>query len=267
LRQTLESLLKLNVVPIINENDTTSTMELQEERYTKGFGDNDMLSALVASKLDADLLVILTNVEGIYTDNPNTNPDARKISRIENFQELQEVDATGQSLLGRGGMSSKLEAARTAAMSGVYTYITSGINGGPLTPLINETVEPPGTLVIPQATLSRKKRWIGMASGYYGVVVVNEGARKALVEKQASLLPIGVIAVHGDFSAQQVISIQDEQGREVGRGLSNFSADEVEKIMGVRSEKIAERLGFQNLQEHDEIVHRNNLVIFEEYGI
>jgi glutamate 5-kinase len=128
-------------------------------------------------------------------------------------------------------------------------------------------LEPPGTLVVPQATLSRKKRWIGMASGYYGVVVVNEGARKALVEKQASLLPIGVVAVHGDFAAQQVISIQDEQGREIGRGLSHFSADEIEKIMGVRSEKIAERLGFQNLQEHQEIVHRNNLVVFEEYGI
>jgi glutamate 5-kinase len=267
LRQTLEALLKLHVIPIINENDTTSTMELQEERYTKGFGDNDMLSALVASKLDADLLVILTNVDGIYTDNPNTNPDAQKISRIESFQEMQEVDASGQSLLGRGGMSSKLEAARTAAMSGVYTYITSGINPGPLSALLDASVEPPGTLVVPQATLSRKKRWIGMASGYYGVVVVNAGARKALVESQASLLPIGVVAVHGDFSAQQVISIQDEQGREIGRGLSHFSADEIEKIMGVRSEKIAERLGFQNLQERHEIVHRNNLVVFEEYGV
>lgn len=267
LRQTLETLLKLKVIPIINENDTTSTMELQEERYTKGFGDNDVLSALVASKLDADLLVILTNVDGIYTDNPFSNPDAQKVPVIENFQDLQKIDSSGQSLLGRGGMSSKLEAARMAAISGVHTYITSGVNPDPLLPLLQDTSPPTGTLVLPQASLSGKKRWIGMASGYYGIVVVNDGARKALVEKQASLLPIGVVAVQGEFAAQQVVSIQDERGAEIGRGLTHFSSDEIERIKGVHGEDIARQLGLNGPAERHEIIHRDNLVIFEEYGV
>jgi glutamate 5-kinase len=267
LRQTLETLLKLKVIPIINENDVTSTMEIQEEQYTKGFGDNDMLSALVASKLDADLLVILTNVDGVYTDNPLTNPQAKRLAQIENFQMLQAVDASGQSLLGRGGMFSKLEAARIAAMSGVYTYITSGISTEPLLPLLQTVSEPVGTLVFPQAALSGKKRWIGMASGYHGIVVVNEGARNALVKNQASLLSIGVMAVHGDFAAQQVVSIQDEQGLEIGRGLTHFSSEEINKIKGVRSEKIAEHLGSLANSDRHEVIHRDNLVIFEEYGV
>lgn len=267
LRQTLEALLKFRAIPIINENDTTSTMELQEESYTKGFGDNDMLSALVASKLDADLLVILTNVDGIYTDNPFTNPDARQVSLIENFQDLQKIDASGQSLLGRGGMSSKLEAARMASLSGVHTLITSGLRPQPLSALLDAEEEPTGTIVLPQATLSGKKRWIGMASGYHGAIVVNAGARKALVEQHASLLAIGITGVLGEFFAQQVISIQDESGAEIGRGVTHFSSEEIERIKGLRSEQIADRLGLDPHERAEEIVHRDNLVVFEEYGV
>lgn len=270
LRQTLETLLKFKAIPIINENDTTSTMELQEESYTKGFGDNDMLSALVASKLEANLLVILTNVDGIYTDNPFTNPNASRISKIENFQDFQKIDASGQSLLGRGGMSSKLEAARMAALSGVHTLITSGISPEPLVALLTSQIESMGTLVLPQASLSGKKRWIGMASGYHGAIVVNAGARKALVEKHASLLAIGVTGVQGEFFAQQVIRIQDETGAEIGRGLTHFSSDEIERIKGLQSGEIADRLGLDlngKALEREEIVHRDNLVIFEEYGV
>lgn len=269
LRQTLETLLKLGVVPIINENDTTSTMELQEERYTKSFGDNDMLSALVASKLDADLLVILTNVDGIYTDNPFTNPEARLVPLIEHFQDLRNIDATGQSLLGRGGMSSKLEAARMAALSGVHTLITSGTRPQPLAALLSSEAST-GTLVLPQASLSGKKRWIGMASGYHGILLVNEGARKALVEKQASLLPIGVVAVQGEFAAQQVVSIQNEAGIEIGRGLTHFSSEEIDRLKGLRSEQIPARNGQEangKAQDREEVIHRDNLVIFEEYGL
>lgn len=267
LRQTLETLLKLHTVPIINENDTTSTMELQEESYTKGFGDNDMLSALVASKLGADLLVILTNVDGIYTDNPFTNPNAKRVARIESFQDLQKIDASGQSLLGRGGMSSKLEAARMASLSGVHTLITSGLRPQPLSALLNEEPEPDGTVVLPQASLSGKKRWIGMASGYHGAIVVNAGARKALVEQHASLLAIGITGVLGEFFAQQVVSIQDEQGVEIGRGLTHFSSDEVERVKGLKGGQITERLGLDSHERAEEIVHRDNLVVFEEYGV
>lgn len=264
LRQTLETLLRLKVIPIINENDTVSTMELQDEGYTKGFGDNDKLSALVASKLEADLLVILTNVDGIYTENPENNPDARRIPVIESFQDLHEIQTAGQSRLGRGGMASKLEAARIAAISGLHTYITSGIKENPLSPLLDANAEPQGTLIKPQASISGRKRWIGIASGYHGVVIVNEGARQALVEKRASLLPIGVVGIKGEFTADQVVSIQDEHGLEIGRGLAGFSAGEVEKIMGQRTGRIQEILGQSG---QDEVIHRDNIVIFEEYGV
>jgi glutamate 5-kinase len=265
LQQTLETLLSLKVVPIINENDTVSTMELQEEGYVKGFGDNDKLSALVASKLEADLLVILTNVDGIYTDNPESNPQAARIPIIERFEDLQQVETNGRSTLGRGGMSSKLEASRIAAISGLHTLITSGLKDQALRILL-EDCEPSGTLILPQASLNGRKRWIGMASGYYGTLVVNEGARQALVEKRASLLPIGIVRAEGEFGAQQVVSIQDEQGREIGRGLSWFSSEEVDRIMGVRSEMIASLLPGVP-PERQEVVHRDNLVIFQEYGV
>jgi glutamate 5-kinase len=256
LRQTLETLLKLGCLPIINENDVTSTMELREGSYTrsyiKGFGDNDKLSALVAGKLDADLLVILTNVDGIYTDNPETSPDAEKIAVVPSFQDLQQIQTAGQSALGRGGMASKLEAARLAAISGLHTYIASGLQPEPLAPLLNPERNPTGTVVLPQPALPGRKRWIGAASGYHGVVIVNDGASRALTRQGASLLPVGVTAVQGDFSTQQVVSIQDERGREIGRGLSGFSADELRRVQGVRGAA--------------EAVHRDNLVIFEEYG-
>ncbi len=271
LQQTLETLLRLQAIPIINENDTVSTMELQDEGYTKAFGDNDKLSALVAGKLGADLLVILTNVDGIYTENPETNPHAVRIARIEKFGDLHDIQVAGQSAMGRGGMASKLEAARIAAISGVYTFITSGLKPDPLTPLLQETNEPAGTLVFPQAAMRGKKRWIGMASGYHGVVVVNDGARRALVENRASLLPIGVVDVEGEFAAQQVVSIQDENGVEVGRGITRFSATDLHKIKGVRSEKIASILGGNGQEagktEKEEVIHRDNLVIFEEYSV
>lgn len=267
LQQTLETLLRFRVVPIINENDTVSTMELLDEGYTKGFGDNDKLSALVAGKLGADLLVILTNVDGIYNDNPETNPEAVRIDRIEKFGALRDIQVAGQSAMGRGGMASKLEAARIAAISGVYTHITSGLKPKPLQALL-EGGDSSGTLILPQAAIRGRKRWIGMASGYHGVVIVNEGARKALIENRASLLPIGVVGVDGDFAAQQVVSIQDEHGTEVGRGITRFSAGELQKIKGVRSGEIAAILGNSGSGEgKEEVIHRDNLVVFEEFSV
>lgn len=270
LRQTLETLLKWGGIPIINENDVTSTMELQEEGYTKGFGDNDKLSALVAGKLDADLLVILTNVDGIYTENPANNPNAEKISLIGAFQDLQRIETAGRSMLGRGGMTSKLEAARIAAISGLHTYIASGLHDEALAPLLREGAEASGTIILPQASLRGRKRWIGAASGYHGVLIVNEGARQALIRQGASLLPVGIIAVQGDFAAQQVISIQDEQGREIGRGLSGFSSETLRRLQGVQGKHIRDVLALLQGEDsadgpiRDEAIHRDDLVIFEE---
>lgn len=270
LRETMETLLKLKVIPIINENDTVSTMELQEEGRTKSFGDNDKLSSLVASKLGADLLVIFTNVDGIYSENPQINPKAQRLSVIQNLQELNSIRMDGQSAYGRGGMISKVEAARIAALSGIYTLVISGEKISRLNQLFvssdgNDAAEhqrrweEAGTLIHPQGELSEKKRWIGLACGYDGVIVVNAGARAALVEKNASLLPSGILSVQGEFQPRQVVSIQDETGIEIGRGMVNFSAEDTRRIQGCQSRDIPALLG---PVENDVVIQRDYLVVF-----
>jgi glutamate 5-kinase len=260
LRGTLEKLLELKTIPVINENDTVSISELEEDK-ARSFGDNDKLSALVASKLGADLLIILTNVDGIYTDNPASNPDAERFTVIEGFEQFADIITQGKSLYGRGGMASKIEAARIAAISGVHTLVTSGLCEDALLRCFQEQ-ETVGTLILSRYTLPERKRWLGLASGYNGVVVVNDGARRALVERHASLLPSGIVDVQGDFHARQVVSIQDESGTELGRGVIHFSAPETRKIQGRQSQEIPQLLG--NVTE-DVVIHRNNLVIYQEY--
>ncbi len=264
LRSTLEKLLELRVVPVINENDTVSTMELDEGVYAKSFGDNDKLSALVAAKLEADLLLLLTNVEGIFDSNPDRSPDATLIPRIESFEQLTEIRTSGKSKDGRGGMTAKLEAARLAAISGVTTVICSGMNPGALSSMTGPEDEAahPGTLVVPQSRPTRRRQWIGLAAGRFGMVRINEGARHALVERQTSLLPVGVVGVEGAFQAGQVISILDEKSQEVGRGISNFSSEELERIRGLSSQEVAERVAGGARKE---VVHRDNLVILQEH--
>lgn len=262
LRDTMEKLLELGAIPIINENDTVSTSELAEDK-TKSFGDNDKLSAIVASKLGADLLVILTNVDGIFTENPAVNPNARLISRIEGFEQLRDIQMEGQSAYGRGGMATKVEAAKIAAISGVHTLITSGLKPNALNCLL-EGEGASGTLVVSKQALSGRKRWLGLASGYSGIIVINEGAKKALLEWHASLLPSGITGVQGDFQPRQVVSIQDEAGTEIGRGLIHFSAEETRKIQGRQSKEIAQILGHP---AEDVVIHRDNLVIYQEYHL
>jgi glutamate 5-kinase len=266
LQKTLDTLLALNVVPIINENDTVSTTELAEKAHTKSFGDNDKLSALVASRLDANLLVILTNVDGVYTDNPATNPQAKRLSLIENLEQLDTISINGQSSYGRGGMATKIEAAKIAAFSGIHTLILSGGKVHRLATLFDpandvQAWEDVGTLILPQRLLSGRKRWIGFASGYCGIVVINEGAKNALIQRNASLLPIGILSVEGHFQAGQVVSLRDEAGHEVGRGLINFSSEETDKIKGCQSQEIAAILGSV---EDDVVIQRDYLVVFQE---
>jgi glutamate 5-kinase len=262
LRQTLEKLLSFRTVPIINENDTLSTMELETGAYAKSFGDNDKLSALVASKLNAELLIMLTDVTGIYTENPEQAPSARRIERIENFEQLARIQVDGESALGRGGMAAKIEAARIASISGVHVLIRSGLAPDCLSCLTGAEPDRSGTWVLARGTLPKRRQWIGFASGSSGTIVVNEGAHHALVEGRASLLPIGVRAVEGGFQAGQVISIQDEQGNEVGRGISSFSAQEIRQIQGAQSEAVRGILGRSCPAE---VIHRDNLVVFEEH--
>ncbi len=263
LRQTLEKILALRVVPVINENDVVSTMELADGVYSKSFGDNDRLSALVSAKLDADLLILLTNVEGIYTANPEISPGAQLLRRIDSFEQLTRIRTEGRSALGRGGMGSKIEAARIASISGVDTLVASAMGLDPLAWLLDPGPnDPPGTLVHSRFAIPGRRRWIGFASGSQGSIEVNAGARRALVARHASLLPIGIVSVQGPFQAGQVVALVGEDGIEIGRGVTRFSSDQINQIRGRNSAEIADILG---KGVHGEVVHRDNLVIFQEY--
>ena len=254
LRETFERLLSYDVIPIVNENDSVSTMELREDERTRSFGDNDLLSALVASKLGADLLLILTNVDGVYDANPNKNPEAKRIEQVEDADALRKFPLKGQSVYGRGGMTSKIEAARLASLGGVNTVIASGFKE-------NAILDCAGTLVMSRLKLKDRQKWIGLSSGFGGVVQVNSGAAAALIERQASLLPSGVVGVRGSFGANEVVSVETEHGSEIGRGIVYFSAEEIVQIQGCHSREISEKLGSTDRQE---VIHRDHLVIFGE---
>lgn len=271
LKKTLETLLKYKVVPIINENDTVSTSELKESTRDKSFGDNDKLSAIVAAKLDTDLLVILTDVDGIYSENPHKNPEAKKIPLIQSIEELKTISTSGKSSSGRGGMHSKLLAVQVASYSRVTTAILSGYIKHPIKNFFAhaslDDPQRPGTLILPRAegpssTLSDRKKWIGFSSGFSGVLIVDPGAKRAL-QKNASLLPVGVKEVKGEFEKGSVLSIQDEEGSELGRGVSLYNSEEAKIIKG---KKRAEILSLLKTPENmrDEMIHKDDLVIFEE---
>lgn len=227
LRDTFETLLKFGVIPIVNENDSVSTSELSENEQAS-FGDNDKLSAIVGSKIDADLLVILTNVDGVYTKNPNIDKTAERISIIDDVRVFQKIEAIGGSELGRGGMITKLEAARMASICGVPVLITNLESFSRLRGLGRETeiesLQDHGTLVLPDKKLKGKKKWIGAGSGFRASVVINEGAKKALIERNASLLVVGTISTQGEFQAGDVISVRDELGAELARGIARVDS-------------------------------------------
>ena len=258
LRDTLETLLSMGVIPVINENDTVSTQEFTETS-SHSFGDNDKLSAIVASKLGSDLLIILTNVAGLFDQNPMDNPDAKLIQLINGVDDLKPISMEGKSNQGRGGMTSKMDAAKMAALSGVNTVIASGFEPAILTQILDEPLGTIGTTILAQAGLSGKKKWLGIASGYNGVIVLNAGAQAALETKHASLLPSGIMDVQGQFAARQVVSLQNEHGLEIGRGLSAFSAQEVRQIQGKHSQEIGGILGETAPKE---VIHCDNLVVF-----
>lgn len=258
LRTTLNKLLELGVVPIINQNDTVSTVEVdpQYEHMQVCFSDNDKLSALVASELDADLLVILSDIEGLYDENPKVNPNANIIRKVDEVTDEILSLGTDASAGGRGGMRTKLEAARMVTRFGGKVLIANG-----KIPYIIKKIfdgEELGTMFLPQNEgLSDKKRWIGYATNIIGKIVVNDGAKKALLA-QKSLLPIGICEVINEFKKGDVISILDEQHNEIARGIVNYSSDSCEKVIGCHSDNIMEILGFKN---YDAIITRDNITL------
>lgn len=259
LRTTLNKLLELGAVPIINQNDTVSTLEISQRYENKlvCFSDNDKLSALVASELDADLLIILSDIDGLYDANPKENPDARLIKEVPEVSDDILALAQGVSSGGRGGMSTKLEAARLVTRFGGKVLIANGKIPFVIKKIFNG--EDLGTMFLPQGEfLSDKKRWIGYATNIIGKIVVNNGAKKALVEKRKSLLPIGVLKVINKFDKGDVISILDENEKEFARGIVNYNSSACKKVIGRHSDNILEILGFKN---YDAIITRDNITI------
>jgi glutamate 5-kinase len=252
-RNTLFTLLGLRVLPIVNENDTVAVREIQ-------FGDNDTLSALVAHLAQADLLVILTDTEGVFTADPHRDPSARLIPLVRPQDAITSYCAedTG-SAASIGGMTSKVRAAHRAAVAGIPTVVASGRAPASVEAILRG--EDVGTLFIPsRSRMHSRKRWLAFASLPRGVIVVDAGAKGALVLGGKSLLPSGIRGTQKTFRAGDVVSLVDLAGQEFGRGLANYSRDEVEKIKGLKSDEIAGVLG---AKPYDEVVHRDNLVILE----
>lgn len=250
-KHTFHMLLDASIIPIVNENDTVAVEEMK-------FGDNDHLSALVATLLEADLLVILSDVEGVYDKDPRAHDDAQLLSLIEEARGLrQAIGGASVSSVGTGGIATKLAAAEEAAAAGIPTIIASGLLSGVLEKVFDPG-QATGTLILPdEKHLRRKKHWIGFNLKPAGTIVVNEGAFQALVDKKKSLLPAGVEKVEGEFGVGDCVRI-DFQGKEFARGLVNYGEAELNRIKGLHTSKIEKVLGYK---AHDEVVHRDDLVI------
>lgn len=248
-RHTLFALLQYNALPIVNENDTVAVEEIR-------LGDNDTLSALVAGLVDADLLVLLTDIDGLYDGNPKMNPEARLLSCIKEITpELERLAGGAGSNLGTGGMGTKIQAAKIAMSSGIPMVIGNGARPGILRDIVSGAR--PGTLFIPCETrLHTKKRWIAFGSDIQGKIRVDAGAKKAILAAGKSLLPIGITAVAGHFEAGNVVGLVGPDGQEFARGIVNYASWEIEKIKGKNTSEIADCLGHK---DYDEVIHRDNL--------
>ncbi|MFM2062225.1 MAG: hypothetical protein RLZZ507_1895 [Cyanobacteriota bacterium] len=250
---TFQELLGLGVIPIVNENDTVAVEELK-------FGDNDTLSALVASLVEADWLFLLTDVDRLYSADPRTVPDARPISLISNMKELAElqIQTGGQgSQWGTGGMVTKISAARIAIAAGVRTVITQGRFPHNIEKIIQGELI--GTHFAPQPEpTSARKRWIAYGLVPAGKLYLDDGAITAISQAGKSLLPAGIKTVEGEFDNQEAVQICDSNGNEIARGLVNYNSEELQKIRGCHSRDIEGILGYAGAET---VIHRDNLVL------
>jgi glutamate 5-kinase len=253
-RSTLLTLLQLGVVPVINENDTVVTDEIK-------FGDNDTLGALVANLVEADLLIILTDQKGLYTADPRKDPQARLVDQARAGDPGLEAMAGGAgSSIGKGGMITKILAAKRAAGSGASTVIAWGREPQALLRLC--TGQPLGTLLVAQTAKNQaRKQWMADHLQMRGAVVIDAGAAAKLREEGKSLLPIGMTAVEGDFARGDVIAIRDEAGQEIARGLANYASPEARLILRKSSSEFERLLGYTG---EPEMVHRTNLVLSQK---
>lgn len=250
-KHTFQMLLGSSIIPIVNENDTVAVEEMK-------FGDNDHLSALVATLLEADLLVILSDVEGVYDKDPRVHEDAQLIPLIGEARGLrQAIGGASVSAAGTGGIASKLAAAEEAAAAGIPTIIASGMQISVLEKVF-DAKQQIGTLILPDGKhMRRKKHWIEFNLKPAGTIVINEGAYQAVAGKGKSLLPAGVEMVEGSFGVGDCVRI-DFQGKEFARGLVNYGEAELNRIKGLHTSKIENVLGYK---AQDEVIHRDDLVI------
>lgn len=252
-RNTIETLLRRRVIPIINENDSVST-----EGIT--FEENDKLAALVSSTIQADLAIYLSDQQGLFTANPLVNRSARLISRVQPDDDYSACAAGTGGPESKGGMSAKLIAAKMLADCGIPVIMANGRTEDVLIRLL--AGEDLGTFFVPRSPLQARKLWLATAAAPSGDIIVDEGACRALLRPGgASLLPVGIVRVQGRFTAGDLIRILGPDGVEVARGLSNYSSDEIARIRGAHTSQIAEMLGHVG---HHEVVHRDNMVLSEQ---
>lgn len=251
-RNTLFTLLHHQIIPIINENDTVAVEEIK-------FGDNDNLAALISTLVEADILIILTDCDGFFERDPKLDGTAKMIPLVKDVDSLATTIKRGKSLnfFGTGGIVSKIQAVKKAALSGIPTIIANGLSENIVEQIFQ--AKEVGTLFPPkQNRLKGKKHWIAFTLSPKGKLFIDNGAKKAVCENGRSLLPSGITEVEGNFEVGDSVSGFDNAAEEVFRGLTNYSSQEIEKIKGLRSSKIEEILGYKF---YDEVIHRDNLVL------
>jgi glutamate 5-kinase len=248
-RQTLRRLIEWGVVPVVNENDTTATDEIS-------FGDNDFLAAQVAILLDARLLVLLSNVDGLHRTDPHGDPDTERIAEVGDFAELEGVEIGDRtSAFGLGGMRSKVAAAEMASEAGIRTVICDGTEDGTL--IAAAEGESVGTSFVAQpGKASNFKLWLKYAKPSKGRLTVDEGAARVLRERGSSLLPIGIVGVEGDFEVGDAVEVA-ANGSVIGKGIADYSSRELEQVKGLKSDRVRERLP----HAADEVIHRDRFVL------
>ncbi|MCK7459353.1 glutamate 5-kinase [Idiomarina aminovorans] len=255
IKNTLNRLLEHNILPVVNENDALATDEMK-------VGDNDNLSAMVATLVDADALFICSDIDGLYDSDPNLNPDAKKIPVVEQIDEsIYSLAGGSVSSVGTGGMRTKVEAAEKATSHGIDTYIVNGRKGETFESLLQGDI--PGTLFRRQSDpISNKKHWLRHTLVAQGEILVDEGAEKALIENGASLLSSGIVDVQGDFDRGDAVLVRSANDTDaIAKGICQYSAHELMHIKGQQTEDIAEQFGYSPITE---VIHRDDLMILED---
>jgi glutamate 5-kinase len=250
-RNTIFTLLSWKVIPIINENDTVVVDEIK-------FGDNDNLCAMMANLAGAHLVINLTSTDGLFDDDPRVNRDAHLIPLVEKVTgKIEKIAFSVPGPLGRGGMESKVKAARDVAMCGIPTIIANGLKRDIVSTIFEGEEE--GTIFLPQPSPMRsRKHWIAFAKSPKGTLMVDRGAEDALIKKGKSLLPSGIVAVYGRFTVGNSVRIVNREKEDLAVGLVNYDSAEVEKILGLKSFEIEKALGYKH---YDEVIHKDNLVL------